>query len=147
MGTGSVVEKKELIEMQENDPTLENLRTKWGFNTRKDSEGTLEVQDGVLSLQILQTRKGASQVMVTQMLREHMMSGQLGVLKSTYKITSNLHVSWPRVHSDVSRYCKSCDIFVQKTIPKGKVTRVPVEQMPLIDTPFKKKRWLYLSTK
>ena len=36
----------------------------------------------------------------------------------------------------MSRFCKSCDIC-QRTIQKGRVTKVPLGKLPLIDTPFK----------
>ena len=43
----------------------------------------------------------------------------------------------PGVCGDVARFCKSCDIC-QRTIQKGRVTKVPSGKMPLIDTPFKR---------
>lgn len=39
--------------------------------------------------------------------------------------------------ADVRRFCQSCDIC-QKVVPKGKVGKVPLGSMPLIDTPFKR---------
>ena len=36
---------------------------------------------------------------------------------------------------DVKRYCRSCDIC-QRTVAKGQVVKVPLGQMPVIDTPF-----------
>ena len=44
---------------------------------------------------------------------------------------------WPGVCADVSRFGKSCDIC-QRTIQKGRVTKVPLGRLPLIDTPFKR---------
>ena len=44
---------------------------------------------------------------------------------------------WPGVCGDVARFCKSCDIC-QRTIQKGRVTKVPLGKLPLIDTPFKR---------
>ena len=44
---------------------------------------------------------------------------------------------WPGVCGDVSRFCKSCDIC-QRTIQKGRVTKVSLGKLPLIDTPFKR---------
>lgn len=38
---------------------------------------------------------------------------------------------------DVKQYCLSCDIC-QRTFPKGKNTRVPLEKIPLIETPFER---------
>ena len=53
----------------------------------------------------------------------------------TDKITSNFY--WPGIHSDITRFCQSCDIC-QRTVAKGNVSKVPIEKMPLIDTPFKR---------
>ena len=39
------------------------------------------------------------------------------------------------MQADVARHCRSCDIC-QKTFPKGKVPKIPIGEMPLIDTPF-----------
>ena len=36
----------------------------------------------------------------------------------------------------MARFCKSCDIC-QRTIRKGRVIKVPLGKLPLIDTPFK----------
>ena len=44
---------------------------------------------------------------------------------------------WPGVCGDVSRLCKFCDIC-QRTIQKGRETKVPLGKLPLIDTPFKR---------
>ena len=44
---------------------------------------------------------------------------------------------WPGVCGDVARFCKSCDIC-QRTVRKGRVTKVPLGKLPLIDTPFKR---------
>ena len=37
----------------------------------------------------------------------------------------------------MARFCKSCDIC-KRTIRKGRVTKVPLGKLPLIDTPFKR---------
>ena len=54
--------------------------------------------------------------------------------KTTNKITSNFY--WPGIHSDITGFCQSCDIC-QLTVAKGNVSKVPIEKMPLIDTPCK----------
>ena len=48
IGKGSAVGKKELIEMEENDPTLEKFRTKPGINISNGGEMSFEVKDGIL---------------------------------------------------------------------------------------------------
>jgi len=63
------------------------------------------------------------------------MGGHLGVKKTKERVLREFY--WPGVNSDIRRFCRSCDIC-QKTISKGRVTRVPLGKMPLIDTPFKR---------
>ena len=38
---------------------------------------------------------------------------------------------------DEARFCRSCDIC-QRTISKGRIPKVPIQKMPLIDQPFKR---------
>ena len=64
---------------------------------------------------------------------EAIVGGHLGTKKTTDRITANFH--WPGVDGDVRRFCQSCDIC-QRTIPKGRVGRVPLGEMPVMDTPF-----------
>ena len=66
---------------------------------------------------------------------ENMMAGHLGTTKTLDRIQR--HFYWPGMQSDVRRFCQSCD-KCQKTIPKGRVGKVPLGRMPLIDTPFQR---------
>jgi len=59
----------------------------------------------------------------------------MGVKKTTDKIQKAFY--WPGIHGDVSRHCKSCDIYL-KTVNKGSVPKVPLQKMPLIEMPFKR---------
>ena len=63
------------------------------------------------------------------------MGGHLGIKKTTDKIQSAFY--WPGIQGDVTRFCKSCDVC-QKTVNKGLVPNVPLQQIPLIDKPFKR---------
>ena len=74
-----------------------------------------------------------SQVM--SLAHESIMGGHLGIKKTFDKVTTSFY--WTGIHGDITRYCRSCDVC-QKTIAKGKVTKVPLERMPLIDVPFKR---------
>jgi len=69
------------------------------------------------------------------MAHDCIMSGHQGIKRTYERVTA--HVFWPGAHGDVVRYCKSCDIC-QRTITKGRVAKVPLEKMPLIDTPFQR---------
>ena len=71
---------------------------------------------------------------VLRLAHETLMSGHLGINKTMDRVLTEFF--WPGVCGDVSRLCKSCDIC-QRTIQKGRVTKVPLGKLPLIDTPFK----------
>ncbi|GFO32919.1 gypsy retrotransposon integrase-like protein 1 [Plakobranchus ocellatus] len=83
------------------------------------------------------------QVVLPKPLREYVMSvahdsitgAHLGIRRTKDKVLSNFY--WPGVDGDVTRYCWSCDAC-QRTVKKGTVPSVPLEKVPLIDTPFKR---------
>ena len=72
---------------------------------------------------------------VLKLAHKTLMSGHLGIKKTLDRVVSECFC--PGVCGDVARFCKSCDIC-QRTIQKGRVTKVPLGKMPLIDTPFKR---------
>ena len=72
---------------------------------------------------------------VLMLANETLMSGHLGIKKTMNRVLTE--VFWPGVCGDVTRFCKSCDIC-QRTIQKGRVTKVPFGKLPLIDTPSKR---------
>ncbi|XP_041470756.1 uncharacterized protein LOC121420251 [Lytechinus variegatus] len=72
---------------------------------------------------------------VMRLAHETLFGGHQGAKKTTDKILTNFF--WPGITSDVTRYCQSCDVC-QRTLPKGKVTRVPLGTMPLIEIPFQR---------
>ena len=59
----------------------------------------------------------------------------MGIKKTVDKIQAAFY--WPGLQKDVTRFCQSCDVC-QKTVPRGKVPRVPLQKMPLVDLPFKR---------
>ena len=59
----------------------------------------------------------------------------MGTQKTMDRILTKFY--WPGIHADVSRFCKSCDTC-QRTMPKGKTIKVPLDRMPMIDVPFKR---------
>ena len=63
------------------------------------------------------------------------MVGHMRVQKTIDQILVQFY--WPDIDIDIAKFCKSCDIC-QKTTPKGRVTKVPLDQMPVIDEPFKR---------
>lgn len=70
---------------------------------------------------------------VLRLAHDSVLAGHLGVKKTKERILAEFY--WPGVQGDITRYCQSCDIC-QKTFPKGKVPKIPVGELPLIDTPF-----------
>ena len=70
-----------------------------------------------------------------ELAHETMMSGHMGIKKTTDRILSNFF--WPGLKDDVRRFCLSCDIC-QRTLKKGNISKLPLQKMPLIDIPFKR---------
>jgi transposase InsO family protein len=61
------------------------------------------------------------------------MSGHPGINKTSDRLLQNF--CFPGITAEITRYCKSCDIC-QRTVEKGRVPKVPLGHMPIIDTPF-----------
>ena len=91
------------------------------------------VTDGNQIVQLVVPKPYRKSVM--KLAHEGIMGGHQGVKKTTDKIL--LGFFWPGLQADVSRFCQSCDIC-QRTISKGRVPRVPLGKMPVIDVPFKR---------
>ena len=135
----------ELCRLQREDETLK------GWFEKAESESTeageqetrFEVKDGLLWRVREDQKRQVKQLALPRPLREKVMSlghdsimsGHQGVKKTYDRITTEFF--WPGVHADVQRYCRSCDIC-QRTTPKGRTSKVPLGQMPLIDRPFKR---------
>ena len=66
---------------------------------------------------------------------EALMAGHLRKSKTAGRIMSSFF--WPGAMADVKRFCASCDMC-QRTTPKGMVKKVPLQNPPLIDTPFRR---------
>ena len=72
---------------------------------------------------------------VLQLAHESAFGGHQGTAKTLGKIQQEF--AWPGMVADITRYCQSCDIC-QRVSPKGRVPKVPLGEMPLIDVPFKR---------
>lgn len=132
---------------QDEDPTLSRLREYAVQNTvhvKKNGKVTWHLKHGLLFREFsISDGKVTSQLVVPQKFREDVMriahdsllAGHLGIQRTVTKVISEFF--WPGVQSDVRRYCQSCDIC-QRTLQKGKVSKVPLERMPLIDEPFQR---------
>ncbi len=143
------VSRAEFQTQQDADVTLTPLRVKAKegkvLQSKNGNLTTFQYRRGLLYRQFecAESKRKFRQLIVPQTLRqtvlkvahESIMSGHLGVKKTTDRVLSEFF--WPGVCGDVTRYCRSCDIC-QRTISKGHVTKVPIGRMPLIDTPFKR---------
>ena len=102
-------------------------------------------QNGILywEVEISGGRKMDKQLVVPKQLRvkviklahETLLGGHLGMKKASDRIISSFY--WPGLQRDVNLYCRSCDLC-QRTTLKGRVSHVPLDRMPLIDTPFQR---------
>jgi len=72
---------------------------------------------------------------VIRMAHDSIMIGHQGIAKRRDRVL--LQFWYPRSTADIVRYCKSCDIC-QRTVAKGRVTKVPLGEMPIIETPFER---------
>ena len=63
------------------------------------------------------------------------MAGHLVVSKTLDRLLTQFW--WPGIGVDVTRFVRSCDAC-QKTTPKGRVGKVPLQKMPIIREPFQR---------
>ena len=56
---------------------------------------------------------------------DNILEDHLGIKTITDKVLSSFY--WPGIQSDVTRYCRSCDVC-QRPVHNGKVTKVPLEK-------------------
>ena len=142
-------DKEALKQAQATDPKLDSIR-------RRVDSGNITVSRGLnrgetkfvrkkdlMYRQFTKGNKVTLQLVIPEGFREKvlrlahetLMCGHLGIKKTLDRVVSEFF--WPGVCGDVARFCKSCDIC-QRTIQKGRVTKVPLGKMTLIDTPFKR---------
>ncbi|XP_071501873.1 uncharacterized protein [Diadema antillarum] len=134
---------------QSNDESLEKIRqqaessevktsrngnqsrfiAKKGLLYREFRAGCGERQE--VSNQLVVPRKYRRQIL--SLAHESILGGHLGAHKTTERILQNFF--WPGIGADTVRYCRSCDVC-QRSLQKGKVSKVPLGTTPLIDEPF-----------
>ena len=134
---------------QASDPKLSNIRKRVELGNVTVSRGIHRgetkfiMKKGLIYRQFTLRGKTTSQLVVPSSLtdrvmtlaHESLMAGHLGIRKTIDRVVAELF--WPGVCGDVTRFCKSCDIC-QRTVQKGRVAKVPLGRLPLIDTPFKR---------
>lgn len=146
-----IVTVEKLIQAQGSDITLNKLREKADSGeekvTRNGGKSKFIVQKGVLYREFISPTvnfgEKIQQVVVPTQYRdqviklahESILGGHQGIQKTVNKVLNNFF--WTGMNSDISRFCQSCD-SCQRTLPKGRVTKVPLGSMPLIDAPFQR---------
>ena len=142
-------DKEALKQAQATDPNLDSIRGRVESGSITVSRGLNRGETkfvrkkGLLYRQFTKGNKVTLQLVVPvgfrekvlRLAHETLLTGHLGIKKTLDRVVSEFF--WPGVCGDVARFCKSCDIC-QRTIQKGRVTKVPLGKMPLIDTPFKR---------
>lgn len=134
----------QLRTLQQEDPSLKEF-----WDSLENGQSKQEKSQFVSRQGILYRRKKLStgytdlQLVVPTSLRKQVLSfahdsamgGHLGRQKTLDRIAG--HFYWKGIVTDVARWCQSCDLC-QRTEPKGRTGKVPLGQMPIIDTPFKR---------
>ena len=140
------VSAEEFLIRQKGDKTLKPFWEKAENKTKEDSKYEFIVKNKFLYRKRLDDDRFSNQqdqlivpvccrVDVLKMAHDGLMAGHQGIRRTYDRVRS--HFYWPGMQADVTRFCRSCDVC-QRTLPKGKVTKVPLGRMPLIDTPFKR---------
>ena len=142
-------DKEALKQAQATDPNLDSIRGRVESGSITVSRGLNRGETkfvrkkGLLYRQFTKGNKVTLQLVVPvgfrekvlRLAHETLLTEHLGIKKTLDRVVSEFF--WPGVCGDVARFCKSCDIC-QRTIQKGRVTKVPLGKMPMIDTPFKR---------
>ena len=140
--------KAELIEGQVQDKSIERYVTKADVDERiRSKRGSIiwfckengiiyikyqaKPNDGKVFKQLLVPLIMRNEVL--KLAHDSILAGHLGVRKMKQKFLNEFW--WPGLDRDVRKYCRSCSVC-QKTVPKGRVSTLPLGKMPIIDTPF-----------
>ena len=140
----------DLIQAQAEDVSLSSSRkfaeTEEKKTSRQGNTSRFFYKKGILYREYVDSQPGTDTYLqivvpvkfrqqVLKLAHESILGGHLGVKKTTEKIL--MHFFWPGMHADVVRHCRSCEPC-QRTMPKGKVSKVPLGSTPLIDEPFRR---------
>nr|KAG5705487.1 hypothetical protein BaRGS_009140 [Batillaria attramentaria] len=141
------VTREELVRLQQDDPSLARTRNLAAAGTTKPSgkQGRVRFlwRKGVLQREYTGPSGTFYQICVPERLRPGLlrlshdvpMAGHLGCKKTQDRLQPGFY--WPAQASDVRRYVASCDAC-QRTVPRGRIGKVPLGKHPLIDKPFRR---------
>jgi len=149
--TDTTISIESIAKLQAEDASLkkicEKLQQKTGSADSKETEffmdKTLLYRHDPKEQQRGTSRSEAKQLVLPETLRLHVMkvahesimSGHQAIARTFDRVSAQFW--WPGITGDVHRFCKSCEIC-QRTVAKGKTSKVPLGNVPLIDTPFKR---------
>ena len=140
------VTKDKLIQLQGEDPSLSKYTTKEAPLVKNGKEISHVKRKGILyriTKKIDVERKELKQILVSKDLRKKvmevahntMLARHMEVKRTEDRILANFY--WPGIHQDVVSFCRSCDVC-QRMVSKGRVAKVPLGKMLLMDLPFER---------
>ena len=133
---------------QKQCPTLSNVRLKVDEGKEikvRNRVIKFEATDGLIYRVCIQSKVktdvGCKQLVVPEKHRmkvlnlahDSIFSGHFSHRKTEDKVFRMFY--WPGAGSDIVCHCRSC-VVCQKVSPKGKVSKVPMKQIPVISEPF-----------
>ncbi|XP_055860261.1 uncharacterized protein LOC129921719 [Biomphalaria glabrata] len=134
------VNKDELIEMQQNDPTISNICK----NLCNRIEGPYSKINGV-AIKHKKIRNGNEvlQIVIPQQLRKSIietchdspLAGHMAYTRTLEKIRHNCF--WPKMEQEVKAYTKSCVQCIRRNPITGK-HKAPLQETDTVETPFEK---------
>lgn len=68
---------------------------------------------------------------VLRLAHDTPLAGYLGIRKTQAKVMRHFH--WPKLHQDVVRFCRSCQVVGK---PNQKVPVAPLTPLPVVEEPF-----------
>ena len=145
-GIDASIPIESIAKMQADDESLKNSwqKVQLDRNTEGSPDSSFFTKNGLLYRQQLKKRGLAvTQLVLPEPLRrrvmklahESIMAGHQGITRTQDRVST--HFWWPCMTGDIQRYCRSCDIC-QRTVAKGRTAKVPLGNVPLVDTPFKR---------
>lgn len=141
----SLVSKTDIMRLQKEDESLKVFFDKIGVIEETNGKDIQFIEKAGLLYRtcLVFDRTVITQLVVPKSLRQEViklahdsiMSGHQGIRRTRDRIFPRFW--FPGLTAEVTRFCKSCDVC-QRTISKGRVTKVPLGRMPLIETPFER---------
>ena len=142
------VDKERLKELQNQDCTLERYRpmTETIYMMEGQSGLRYEIKNGILYRLYIHPRVNGGQPVrqvvvpklcrqVKELAHQSILGGHMGSRRTIDPVLSNF--CWPSVRREVTPFCKSCYIC-QRTDKRGVCGRVPLQNVSIIDVPFKR---------